>query len=65
MKAVRLLEQGKLELQEIPKPIIKEDEILIRVRAESICGTDVRMWKNGASNASPEQPLRLGHEFSG
>ena len=65
MKAVRLLEQGKLELQEIPKPIIKEDEILIRVRAESICGTDVRMWKNGASNASPEHPLTLGHEFSG
>ena len=65
MKAVRLLEQGKLELQEIPKPIIKEDEILIRVRAASICGTDVRMWKNGASNASPEHPLTLGHEFSG
>lgn len=65
MKAVRLLGKDHLELQEIDKPEINEHELLIRVRAASICGTDVRMWKNGAANASAEHPLTLGHEFAG
>lgn len=65
MKAIRLLDKDQLELQNIPKPVIKEDEMLVRVRAASICGTDVRMWKNGASNVSCEHPLTLGHEFAG
>ncbi len=65
MKAIRLLGAGHLELQDIPVPEIQEDEILLKVRAASICGTDVRMWKNGAAHADEEHPLTLGHEFAG
>ncbi len=65
MKAIQLFEAGRLELREVPVPEIGEDEILIKVRAASICGTDVRMWKNGAAHASREKPLIPGHEFAG
>ena len=65
MKAIQLLEKDRIELRDIPKPEIAENEILMRVRAASICGTDIRMWKNGYKNVTPETPLTLGHEFAG
>ncbi len=65
MKAIRLLGKERIELQEIPVPKIRADEMLIRVRAASICGTDVRMMRNGYKNVSESHPLTLGHEFAG
>jgi L-iditol 2-dehydrogenase len=65
MKAIRLLGKDRIELQEIPIPEIRENEMLIRVRAASICGTDVRMMRNGYRNVSESNPLTLGHEFAG
>ncbi len=65
MKALRLYEANRLELDDVPVPEIGDNEILIRIRAASICGTDIRMWKNGTANASAEQPLITGHEFAG
>lgn len=65
MKALRLAGREQLILEDIPKPEINDDEVLLRVRAASICGTDIRMWKNGAANATKENPLTLGHEFAG
>ncbi len=65
MKAIQLLEKDRIELRDVPKPEIAENEILLRVRAASICGSDIRMWKNGYKNVTPETPLTLGHEFAG
>ena len=65
MKVIRLLGKDRIELQDIPVPEINDDEMLIRVRAASICGTDVRMWLNGAKGVDAEHPLTLGHEFAG
>ncbi|MCR5795536.1 MAG: alcohol dehydrogenase catalytic domain-containing protein [Solobacterium sp.] len=65
MKALTLFGAGQLELSEVPVPEISEDELLIRVRAASICGTDIRMWKNGTPRASRSRPLIPGHEFAG
>lgn len=65
MKAIQLYEAGHLQLADVPVPEINEHELLIKVRAASICGTDIRMWKNGAAAASKEHPLILGHEFAG
>ena len=65
MKAIRLLGKERIELQDIPVPEIGEREMLIRVRAASICGTDVRMFRNGSRNVSEANPLTLGHEFAG
>lgn len=65
MKAIRLLGKGHIELQEIPVPEIGEGEMLVRIRAASLCGTDIRMYRNGHPNAGEDHPLTLGHEFAG
>lgn len=65
MKAIQLLGKEQLRLAEIPIPQIGDNEALLKVRAASICGTDVRMYKNGYKNVSEENPLVLGHEFAG
>ena len=65
MKAVLLTGKQTLRLTEIPVPQIGDNEMLLKVRAASICGTDVRMYKNGAKGVSEDHPLVPGHEFSG
>lgn len=44
MKAIQLYEAGHLQLADVPVPEINEHELLVKVRAASICGTDIRMW---------------------
>ncbi len=61
MKAVRLYGPGDLRVIELPVPEIGDGEILVRVKAALICGTDIRMWKNG----SGVMPVTLGHEMAG
>lgn len=46
---------------ETPEP--KENEVLIKVKAVSICGSDLGGYKNGSNMRVP--PLIMGHEFSG
>ena len=65
MKAIQLLGANKLRLAEVPIPQIGDNEALLKVRAASICGTDVRMYKNGYKNVTEKNPLILGHEFAG
>lgn len=65
MKAIQLLGKERIRLTEVPIPEIGDNEALLRVRAASLCGTDVRMYKNGYKNVSEENPLILGHEFAG
>jgi L-iditol 2-dehydrogenase len=61
MKAVRLFGIDDLRVVDVPVPEIGSGDVLVRVRAALICGTDVRMLKNGAKVA----PLTLGHELAG
>ena len=62
MKAVRLFGIGDLRVVDVPVPKIEEDEVLIRVRAVGVCGSDIpRVMNKGAHN----MPLTIGHEFSG
>lgn len=63
MKSQTLQSIGKIEYHEdTPKPAPKDGEVLIRVRAAGICGSDIpRIYKNGAHR----MPLIIGHEFAG
>ncbi|WP_455382093.1 alcohol dehydrogenase catalytic domain-containing protein [Salinispira pacifica] len=61
MKAVRLFGKEDLRVVEVEKPKPAAGEILVRGGAALICGTDVRMYKNGASVV----PVTLGHELAG
>ena len=65
MKAAQLYGKEDLRIVDIPKPVISDDEVLLEIKASAICGTDVRMLKNGHKNASESSPLTLGHEISG
>lgn len=65
MLALRLYGPKDIRLEEIPIPEINDDEILLKVDATAVCGTDVRMWQNGQKGVDAEHPLILGHEFAG
>ena len=62
MQAIRLYGVGDLRLTECESPTPKAGEIVIRVEAAGICGTDRHLFK-GEFPCAP--PVTLGHEFSG
>lgn len=64
MKALRKLKEGPLnvELCDIDVPEINDNEVLIKVAAAGVCGTDIKI-KNGTTWSNP--PVTLGHEISG
>lgn len=60
----------ELKLEDKPSPKIRDDEILIKVRACGICGSDVHMFESTKDNyikypGLTAFPVTLGHEFSG
>src|ERR1700716_2948516 len=67
MKALvkRKTEPG-LWLEDVPKPEIGVNDVLIRVRRTGICGTDVHIfkWDEWAQKTIPV-PMVIGHEFVG
>jgi D-arabinose 1-dehydrogenase-like Zn-dependent alcohol dehydrogenase len=64
MKAVRLVEMGKpLEMQNIPAPEVRDDDVLIRIKAAGNCHSDVH-YRAGRSRVGP-LPQTLGHEVAG
>ena len=65
MKAAFLYGKNDLRVVECPVPEINDDEVLVKVGAAAICGTDVRMLRNGVAGVDEEHPLIIGHEFAG
>jgi len=55
------------ELRTVPEPNPADDEVLIAVRASSICGTDLHLWiwNEWAESRVHHVPMILGHEVSG
>jgi threonine 3-dehydrogenase len=67
MKALRKMrpERGA-QLESVPIPGIGPNDVLVRVRAASICGTDLHIYDWDAWSASRiKPPLTFGHEFCG
>jgi len=62
MKAARVHEPGKIVIEDVPIPELKEKDILIAVHRAGICGTDVGVVDG---HVSAKYPVTLGHEFSG
>ncbi|MBT8079826.1 MAG: L-threonine 3-dehydrogenase [Gammaproteobacteria bacterium] len=67
---MRALVKAKAErgiwLQELDKPKVGHNDVLIRVKRAAICGTDIHIfqWDEWASKTIPV-PMAVGHEFSG
>ena len=67
MKALvkRKAEPG-LWLEEVPVPEVGDDDVLIRIKKTSICGTDVHIYNWDAwSQKTIPVPMVIGHEFVG
>jgi threonine 3-dehydrogenase len=68
MRALRKTERGPgATLQEIPVPAPGEGEVLVRVHAASICGTDLHIfeWNEWAEGRIGRVPMTFGHEVAG
>lgn len=60
MKVAMYYNNNDVRIQEMPIPEINDDEILVKVKASGICGSDVMEWYR-----IKKAPLVLGHEISG
>ena len=74
MKASVLCDVRRLEVRDIPRPVISPHEVLIRITAVGLCGTDVHIFAGHANYNTNEygqaiplalQPQILGHEITG
>jgi L-iditol 2-dehydrogenase len=63
MKALVLSAYKELDLTDIPTPRPADDELLIRVKACGICGSDVHGYDGSTGRRIP--PLIMGHEAAG
>ncbi|MEM9689515.1 MAG: alcohol dehydrogenase catalytic domain-containing protein, partial [Pseudomonadota bacterium] len=67
MKAlVKSQSERGLWMQDVPKPKVGHNDVLIKVSHTAICGTDIHIyqWDDWARGAVPV-PMVIGHEFSG
>jgi L-iditol 2-dehydrogenase len=66
MKALVVLEPKRTQIQEVPTPTPGPNEVLARVRAVSICGTDVHLVRGDYPGFWPPAfPFIPGHEWAG
>lgn len=74
MKAAVLVDVGRIELRDVPTPRPRPDEVLVRVAAVGLCGTDLHIFAGHANYNRDDQgrPIRLvdqpqilGHEIAG
>lgn len=63
MKALLLTEYKKLALTEMPEPEVGAGDLLVRVRACGICGSDVHGYDGSTGRRIP--PIVMGHEAAG
>lgn len=64
MKALLVQQPNQLEIVERPKPIIETTtDVLVKVKAGGICGSDVHIYHGTSSVAT--YPRVIGHEIAG
>jgi L-iditol 2-dehydrogenase len=63
MKALLLKDYKQLEVARVPDPVIGPEEVLVRVEACGICGSDVHGYDGHTGRRIP--PLIMGHEAAG
>ena len=62
MKALNLHGIGDLRYDDVPLPKCERDEVLLKIRAVGICGSDIpRVFTKGTYHF----PTIIGHEFAG
>jgi alcohol dehydrogenase/L-iditol 2-dehydrogenase len=57
-------QKHSVELREIPRASINDEQVLLEVQAVGVCGSDLHMW-TGQQSWPVAYPVVLGHEFCG
>lgn len=66
MRASVLEGQGRLVVADVPRPVADPDQVVVRVEAVGVCGSDVHYFTEGRiGDFVVESPLILGHEAAG
>lgn len=66
MKTAVMTDLKKVEIQERPIPVPKEDEVLVKIEYVGICGSDLHYFETGRiGDFVVETPFVLGHEAGG
>ena len=65
MKGTYFLGNGEFETRDMPEHPLAPHEVLIRVAACGVCGTDVHIYHGDKGSAAVTPPVVLGHELSG
>lgn len=65
MKSAVFYGKHDLRVEDHPMPEMGAHDVLIRVKACGVCGTDVHIYEGDPGAAEVTPPTILGHEFSG
>lgn len=65
MKALVLTGTKQFEIQDLPTPEVKSNEVLVNTAYAGICGTDRALYAGLPGSADAVPPIVLGHENSG
>ena len=65
MMAAMYYGKGDIRLEQVPRPVPGPGEVLMRVYACGICGSDSRTYQKGSPPGNLPVPRVLGHEFAG
>ncbi|MCD8217632.1 MAG: zinc-dependent alcohol dehydrogenase family protein [Clostridiales bacterium] len=65
MKGTYFLGNQSFETRDLPQHTLAPDEVLVKVAACGVCGTDVHIYHGDKGSAAVKPPVVLGHEFAG
>ena len=65
MRAAILVGPERIEIQELPVPRPADGELILRIRAATTCGTDVKVFRRGDHPRMLQVPTLFGHEMAG
>ncbi|MHC4706581.1 MAG: alcohol dehydrogenase catalytic domain-containing protein, partial [Planctomycetota bacterium] len=63
MKAVEIIKPGRAQIRDIPEPTVSDDNILVKVKALGLCGSDLSTYRG--QNPLVSYPRIPGHEIAG
>ena len=65
MKAAVFQGKERISVLDVPTPVLRPTDILVKVHSCGICGTDVHIFNGAEGAAKTTPPTILGHEFAG
>jgi L-iditol 2-dehydrogenase len=65
MKAAMLYGVKDLRIEDVPKPTVQTGEVLVKIRAATTCGTDLKILNRGYVEKIIQLPTIFGHEWAG